>query len=316
MQLYKLIPHDTKVNFVGIRKITYLVSVFMVLLSVATFFLNGLNFGIDFRGGFVMEVRTQQTADIGKLREQLNKLDIGDVFIQQFGSDKDVLIRIPSHDNDTNQDKAIEKVKNALGDAVEYRKIEKIGPKVGKELVNNAIIAVLISLGAILLYIWFRFEWQFAVCGVAALAHDCLILLGLYAVVHYFEFGINAIVALLMTACYSIHDTVVLFDRVRENMVAYRNLTVVELLNRSMNETLSRTVLTSLTTILSLLALCGFGGKVIFDFCFPLLFGLVVGTYSSIFLAAPLLLITGIRVDSKDIPLGLEPSKAEGTNTK
>lgn len=314
MQLYKLIPHDTKINFVGMRKLTYFASVFMILLSVAAFFLNGLNFGIDFRGGFVMEVRTQQTADIGALREKLNKLDIGDVFIQQFGSDKDVLIRIPSHDNDSaNQDKALEKVKAALGDTVEYRKIEKIGPKVGKELVNNAIIAVLISLGAILLYIWFRFEWQFAICGVAALAHDCLILMGLYSLVHYFEFGINAIVALLMTACYSIHDTVVLFDRIRENMVACRNLTVVELLNRSMNETLSRTVLTSLTTILSLLALCGFGGKVIFDFCFPLLFGLVIGTYSSIFLAAPLLLITGIRIDSKDIPLGLDNVKEKKT---
>jgi preprotein translocase subunit SecF len=241
------------------------------------------------------------------LREKLNKLDIGDVFIQQFGSDKDVLIRIPSHGEDTaQQNKVLEKVKATLGDNVEYRKIERIGPKVGSELVHNALIAVLISLGAILMYIWIRFEWQFAVCGVIALAHDCLILMGLYSIVHYFEFGINAIVALLMTACYSIHDTVVVFDRVRENMIAYRNLSVADLLNKSMNETLSRTVLTSVTTILSLLALCGFGGKVIFDFCFPLLFGLMVGTFSSVCLAAPLLLLTGIRIDGKDIPLGLD----------
>lgn len=307
MQMYKLIPHDTNINFVGMRKITYLLALGAVLLSIFMAFFRGFNFGIDFRGGFVMEVRTEQTADIGELRSKLNKLDIGDIFIQQFGSDRDLLIRIPSHGEDAKeQAKVLDKVKATLGDNVEYRKLERIGPKVGKELVDSALLAVLISLGAILLYIWFRFEWQFALCGVLALAHDCIVLMGLYAIVHYFEFGINAVVALLMTACYSIHDTVVLFDRVRENMQAHRTLTIVELLNKSMNETLSRSVLTSVTTVLSLLALCGFGGKVIFDFCFPLLFGLVVGTFSSIFLAAPLLLITGIRVDGKDIPLGLE----------
>lgn len=307
MQIYKLIPHDTSINFVGFRKITYALSIIALLISMCAFFFHGLNFGIDFHGGFVMEIRTEQVVNIGELREKLNKLDIGEVFIQQFGSDKDVLIRIPSRDGDSaDQSGSLEKVKAALGDNVEYRKIERIGPKVGSELVNNALVAVLVSLGAILMYIWIRFEWQFAICGVMALAHDCLILMGLYSVVHYFEFGINAIVALLMTACYSIHDTVVVFDRVREDMLSYRNLTVAELLNKAMNETLSRTVLTSVTTVLSLLALCGFGGKVIFDFCFPLLFGLVVGTFSSVCLAAPLLLLTGIRVDGKDIPLGLE----------
>ena len=199
-----------------------------------------------------------------------------------------------------------EKNKRTLGDGVEYRKIETIGPKVGADLVDNAILAVLISLGMILLYIWVRFEWQFAICGVTALAHDCIVLMGLYSLVHYFEFNINAIVALLMTASYSIHDTVVVFERVREDMLAYRNLTVAELLNKAMNETLSRTVLTSVTTLLSLLALCMFGGKVIFDFCFPIMFGLMFGTFSSICLSAPLLLITGIRVDGKDLELGLE----------
>lgn len=307
MEMYKLIPHDTSINFVGFRKITYAFSILITLISICAYFFHGLNFGIDFRGGFVMEIRTEQKADIPDLRQKLNKLDIGEVFIQQFGSDKDVLIRIPSNTTDEKlQAKSLDKVKAALGDNVEYRKIERIGPKVGSELVDKAIIAVLISLAAILAYIWIRFEWQFAICGVVALAHDCLVLLGLYAIVHYFEFSINAIVAFLMTACYSIHDTVVLFDRVREDMVAYRNLTVAELLNKAMNETLSRTVLTSFTTILSLLALCGFGGKVIFDFCFPLLFGLMIGTFSSICLAAPLLLITGIRIDGKDIPLGLD----------
>lgn len=307
MEFYKLIPHDTKIDFVSFRKFTYIFSILTVLISVGAFVFNGLNFGIDFRGGFLMEVRTQQEANLGELRDKLTKLDIGDVYLQEFGSKNDVLIRIPSPQNQTqeSQNASIEKVKATLGDTVEYRKIEKIGPKVGAELVNNAMIAVIISLLAILIFIWLRFEWQFAICGVVSLAHDCIILMGLYSICHYFEFSANSIVALLMTACYSIHDTVVVFDRVREDMVIYRSLTLVELLNKAINETLSRTVLTSLTTFLSLLALCLFGGKVIFDFCFPILFGLMFGSFSSICLACPLLLITGVRYDGKDIELGL-----------
>jgi preprotein translocase SecF subunit len=253
-----------------------------------------------------MEIRMQEEADIGGIRTKLNSLNVGEIFLQEFGSKKDVLIRVPNHGaTQKEQNAALEKVKAALGDNVEYRKIEKIGPKVGNELVHNALLAVIISLCAILIYVWMRFEWQFAICGVIALAHDCLVLLGFYALFHYFEFSINAIVALLMTACYSIHDTVVVFDRIRENMHANRQLSIVDLLNKSINETLSRTLLTSFTTVLSLLALCLLGGKVIFDFCFPILFGLIVGTFSSICLAAPLLLFTGIRVDGKDLPVGL-----------
>ncbi|MDR2794697.1 MAG: protein translocase subunit SecF [Holosporaceae bacterium] len=307
MELYKIIPHDTKIDFVSKRKIVFLISAIVMLISILAFCFHKLNFGVDFQGGFVLEVRTQQTANIGDLREKLNKLEIGEVSLQEFGSDRDVLIRMPSSgdENLQGQNAALDKVKTALGNGVEYRKIEKIGPKVGKELVHNALLAVSISLLAILLYVWIRFEWQFAICGVIALAHDCLVLMGLYSLIHYFEFNVNAIVALLMTACYSIHDTVVVFDRIRENMMAYRNLTIVDLLNKSINETLSRTLLTSITTVLSLLALCFFGGKVIFDFCFPILFGLMFGTFSSICLAAPLLLFTGIRIDGKDLEVGL-----------
>jgi preprotein translocase SecF subunit len=307
VELYKIIPHDTKIDFVSKRKIVFLISAIVMLISILAFCFHKLNFGVDFQGGFVLEVRTQQTANIGDLREKLNKLEIGEVSLQEFGSDRDVLIRMPSSgdENLQGQNAALDKVKTALGNGVEYRKIEKIGPKVGKELVHNALLAVSISLLAILLYVWIRFEWQFAICGVIALAHDCLVLMGLYSLIHYFEFNVNAIVALLMTACYSIHDTVVVFDRIRENMMAYRNLTIVDLLNKSINETLSRTLLTSITTVLSLLALCFFGGKVIFDFCFPILFGLMFGTFSSICLAAPLLLFTGIRIDGKDLEVGL-----------
>lgn len=307
MQFYKLIPHDTKINFVGKRWYTYIFSIVATLISIFAFYFHGLNFGIDFRGGFVLEVRTQQAANIGELREKLTALDIGEVYLQEFGSNRDVLIRIPSSgESQAAQNASLDKVKQVLGEGVEYRKIEKIGPKVGKELVHDATLAVLISLCAILLYVWIRFEWQFAVCGVIALAHDCIILMGLYSLIHYFEFSVNSIVALLMTACYSIHDTVVIFDRIREDMRNYRTLTIAELLNKAINETLSRSLLTSITTILSLLALCFFGGKVIFDFCFPILFGLAFGAFSSICLSAPLLLTTGIRVDGKDLELGLD----------
>ncbi|MDR1982244.1 MAG: protein translocase subunit SecF [Holosporaceae bacterium] len=306
MEIYKLIPHDTKINFIGNRRYTYVISIIVTLISIFTFAFHGLNFGIDFRGGFVMEIRTQQEVDLGTLREKLTKLDIGEVYLQEFGSKNDVLIRIPDSGDKNSQNVSLEKVKATLGDNIEYRKIEKIGPKIGSELVHDATLAVIISLMAILLYIWIRFEWQFAICGVIALAHDCIVLMGLYSVCHYFEFNVNSIVALLMTACYSIHDTVVVFDRIREDMMAYRNLTVAELLNKSINETLSRTVLTSLTTVLSLFALCFFGGKVIFDFCFPILFGLMFGTFSSICLSAPLLLFTGIVVDGKSVAIGLD----------
>lgn len=306
MEFYKFIPHDTKIDFVGKRKYVFSFSILITIASILVFLFHGLNFGVDFRGGFIMEIRTQEKADLGVLRDKLNNLHIGEVSLQEFGSEKDVIVRMPSSgESQKEQNIALDKVKAVLGDTVEYRKIEKIGPKVGKELVNDAILAVIISLMAILIYVWLRFEWQFAICGVIALAHDCIVLMGLYSICHYFEFSVNAIVALLMTACYSIHDTVVVFDRIREDMLAYRNLSVADLLNKSINETLSRTVLTSLTTVLSLLALCFFGGKVIFDFCFPILFGLVFGTFSSIFLAAPLLLFTGIRVDGKDLEIGV-----------
>lgn len=310
MEFYKLIPHDTKINFVGFRKYTYFLSAFVVLMSILGFFFNGLNFGIDFRGGYLLEVRTTQEITVGDLRSKLGTLDLGgEPSVQEFGSQHDFLIRIPHVESKDKKDShavSLDKVKATLGDNVEYRKVETIGPKVGQELVHNALIAVIVSLIAIMIYIWMRFEWQFAICSVGALAHDCIVLMGLYSLVHYFEFSANSIVALLMTACYSVHDTVVVFDRIRENLVTCRTMTLAEILNKSMNETLSRTVLTSVTTLLSLLALCFFGGKVIFDFCFPILFGLMFGTFSSICLAAPLLLFTGVRYDGKDIELGLD----------
>lgn len=307
MHIYELIPHDTKIDFVGYRFYTFAISACAILLCLLSLFFRGVNYGVDFRGGLAIEVRTEKTADIAELRKTLGGLNLGEVALQQFGSDKDVLIRIPNSSQETREPAAIvTEVKKALGDNVEYRRVETIGPKVGAELVDNAIYAVIISLIAILIYIWFRFEWQFAFCGIIALAHDIIVLLGLYGLCHYFEFNINAIVALLSTASYSIHDTVVVFDRIRENLRKYGNITIREVLNKSMNETLSRTILTSFTSFISLAVLCIFGGKVIFDFCFPILFGLVFGTFSSICLSGPLLIYTGIKFDGRVISLGLE----------
>lgn len=307
MHIYELIPHDTKIDFVGNRFYTFAISACAILICLLSLFFRGVNYGVDFRGGLAIEIRTEKTADVAELRKTLGGLNLGEVALQQFGSDRDVLIRIPNSSEETREPAAIvTEVKNALGDNVEYRRVETIGPKVGAELVDNAIYAVIISLVAILIYIWFRFEWQFALCGIIALVHDIIILLGLYGLFHYFEFNINAIVALLSTASYSIHDTVVVFDRIRENLRKYGNITIREVLNKSMNETLSRTILTSFTSFISLAVLCIFGGKVIFDFCFPILFGLVFGTFSSICLSGPLLIYTGIKFDGRVIPLGLE----------
>ena len=307
MQIYKLIPHDTKIDFVGNRFYTFAISIIAMTICIASLLFRGVNYGVDFRGGISIEVRTEKEADIADLREKLGKANLGEVSLQQFGSERDVLIRVPNTSHETREmAEIVNEVKATIGDNVEYRRVETIGPKVGAELVENATYAVIISLIAILIYIWFRFEWQFAVCGVIALAHDVVVLMGLYGLFHYFEFNINAIVALLTTASYSIHDTVVVFDRVRENLRKYGNTTIREVLNRSMNETLSRTILTAFTSFISLAVLCVFGGKVIFDFCFPILFGLVFGTFSSICLSGPLLLYTGIKFDGRVIPVGIK----------
>lgn len=306
MHIYELIPHDTKIDFVKNRFYTFAISIVATAICIASLLFRGVNYGVDFRGGLSIEVRTEKEADIADLREKLGKANLGEVSLQQFGSDRDVLIRVPNTSHETREmSEIVNEVKATIGDNVEYRRVETIGPKVGAELVENATYAVLISLMAILIYIWFRFEWQFAICGVVALAHDVIVLMGLYGLFHYFEFNINAIVALLTTASYSIHDTVVVFDRVRENLRKYGNTTIRDVLNRSMNETLSRTILTAFTSFISLAVLCVFGGKVIFDFCFPILFGLVFGTFSSICLSGPLLLYTGIKFDGRVIPSGI-----------
>ncbi|MCB9983259.1 MAG: protein translocase subunit SecF [Rhodospirillales bacterium] len=313
MRGLRLVPEDTNLNFIGLRFIAYVLSAALVLGSIGLTVQRGLNFGIDFTGGTVIEVRTPEAPDLAELRTLLNDLDLGAISIQEFGAPEDLLIRLPQQscadvvedDKDAPscadiQQMAIEDVRGALNDTyaeageVDYRRVEYVGPQVGEELKKQGLMAVLFSLVGILAYVWFRFEWQFGVAAVIALAHDTIATVGLFALTQL-EFNLSTVAAILMIAGYSINDTVIVFDRIRENLRKYKKMPLPELFNKSVNEMLGRTLMTSGTTLLALVALYLFGGEVIQSFVYALIFGIVVGTYSSVFVAAPVLLNTGLK---------------------
>jgi len=277
------------------RKIAAIFSLALVVVSAGLFFTKGLNFGIDFRGGILMEIRTDGPADISKLRSTLNELNLGEVQLQEFGQPTDVLIRIERQPGgEKGQQIAVEKAKAALGEKVNYRRTEFVGPKVGGELIEAGVTAVLLAMAAMLVYIWFRFEWQFGVGAVVALLHDVALTIGVFALLGL-EFNLSTVAAILTIAGYSINDTVVVYDRVRENLRKFKQMSLYELLNLSVNGTLSRTLLTSVTTLIALGALYFFGGEVIKGFSFAMIWGVIVGTYSSIFIAVPLLVYMNLR---------------------
>lgn len=293
----KLVPADTAFKFIGLRHIAYAVSALMVLASMALFFTNGLNFGIDFRGGTMIEIGTEGPADIGDLRNRLSSLNLGDVQVQEFGAPNDVLIRVEQQAETEGSDQTVvELIRGELGEGVEYRRVEVVGPKVSSELVEAGTLAVVMAVILMLVYIWFRFEWQFSVGAVLALMHDVLLTIGIFSIFQL-EFNLSIIAAILTIVGYSMNDTVVVYDRVRENLRKYKKLDLGELLDRSINETLSRTAMTSITTLLALLALYIFGGEVIRGFTFAMMWGVFIGTYSSIFIAAPLLMVLGVKRD-------------------
>jgi preprotein translocase subunit SecF len=293
----KLVPAETAFRFIGLRQIAYAVSALMVLASIALFFTNGLNFGIDFRGGTMIEIGTEGPADIGDLRNRLSSLNLGDVQVQEFGAPNDVLIRVEQQAETEGSDQTVvELIRGELGEGVEYRRVEVVGPKVSSELVEAGTLAVVMAVILMLVYIWFRFEWQFSVGAVLALLHDVILTIGIFSVFQL-EFNLSIIAAILTIVGYSMNDTVVVYDRVRENLRKYKKLDLGELLDRSINETLSRTAMTSITTLLALLALYIFGGEVIRGFTFAMMWGVFIGTYSSIFIAAPLLMILGVKRD-------------------
>ena len=293
----RLVPKNTKIGFMRLRSAAMLASAILVLGSIALFFAQGLNYGIDFVGGTLIEVRTEGEPDISAMRGQLSGLGLGEVSLQEFGSDNDVLIRIEKQSEVEGEDAGLTAVvQDALGDGIELRRVEFVGPKVGGELREAAIWAISISLVAIMFYIWFRFEWQFAVAAVLALAHDVITTIGLFALLQL-EFNLATVAAVLTIAGYSINDTVVVFDRVRENLRKYKKTEIPELLDISINQTLSRTLMTSVTTLIALGALFVFGGPVVHDFAGAMIWGVLIGTYSSIFVAGPLLIYMKVRRD-------------------
>ena len=293
---FDFFPHDTRVNFMRFKAVCFWGSIIAMALSLGLFFTKGLNYGVDFKGGSLIEVQSKAgPADIPALRTKLGGLGLGDVQIQQFGQPNDVLIRVEQQaGGEDAQQVALKKVTDALGDTFIQRRIEVVGPAVSAELRRDGLIAVLGAIMAIIAYVWFRFEWQFALGTVVALTHDVLITVGVFSLFQL-EFDLSIVAALLTILGYSVNDTVVVSDRIRENLRKFRRMDLNELLNLSINETLSRTVLTGVTTIAVLIALFVFGGSVIRNFSFAMLFGVLVGTYSSIFIAAPILDYLGVR---------------------
>lgn len=312
MMRLKLVPDTTSIPFMNFRKIAIAGSIVLALFSAVMFFGVGLNTGIDFEGGIMIEVKTEGPADIGKMREDLSSLGLGEVALQEFGAPDDVLIRVERQDGDSEAQKAaVDLVKSTLNSAfprIEYRREEFVGPKVSGELVESALIAVMTAVVVMLLYIFFRFDWQFSVGAVLALVHDVILTIGFFAVTRI-EFNLASVAAILTIVGYSINDTVVVYDRVRENLRKYKQMPLTELLSLTINDTLSRTVMTSATTLLALLALFFFGGDVIRGFAAALIWGVVIGTYSSIFIGAPLLLILGLQRSERDDSGAEEPEK-------
>jgi len=307
----RIVPADTAIDFMGRRIIAFAFSAFLVLASIGLFLGEGLNLGIDFLGGILVEVKTEGPADVGAMRSTLGKLGLGDVSLQEFGAHDVVLIRIQRQEGgDEAQQRAVTAVKEALGSTVvEYRRTETVGPTVGVELQEAAIVAVLAAIGAILVYIWFRFEWQFGVAAVVALMHDVISTIGLFSLLQL-EFNLATVAAILTIAGYSINDTVVVFDRVRENLRKYKKMPLADLFNLSINGTLSRTVVTSFTTLLALFSLSILGGEVIRGFSVAMIWGIVVGTYSSIALAVPLLLYLKVHRGTVEEEAGTAEAEA------
>lgn len=289
-------PHDTRLNFMRFKNICFLLSVLAMAASLALVFYKGFNYGVDFKGGAMIEVRAKSgDANILELRQKISNLNLGDVQIQSFGSPADALIRIEEQPGGEGaQQDVLKKVQEVLGDAYEQRRVEIVGPAVSSELRKSGTIAVLASILAIIVYVWFRFEWQFAAGTVVALCHDVLVTAGIFALFQM-EFDLAIVAALLTILGYSVNDTVVVSDRIRENLRKYKRMDLTELLNLSINETLSRTILTGVTTIVVLVALYFLGGAVLQNFVFAMLFGVLIGTYSSIFIAAPILEYFGIK---------------------
>ena len=290
MPILRIFKSGTNIKFMKIKKLTLIISSILFFLSLALVFFKGLNLGIDFTGGSLIEARFKENIDLSNLRIQMNKLNLGEIQLQTIGSENDIVIRVQEKkSNENKQTETIQIIKNSLSDkSIEYRRTEFVGPKVGGELVKAGILAIIFSLFGILIYIWLRFQWNFALGAIIALIHDVILTLGFFSIFQ-FEFNLATVAAVLTIAGYSINDTVVLYDRLRESMRKYKQISFDEVINISLNGTLSRTLMTSLTTLMALLALFIFGGIVISSFIIALIWGVLIGTYSSLYVASPIL---------------------------
>ncbi len=296
MRLLRIVPDDTKFDFMRFRRISFPVSAMLSIAAILLYFFHGLNFGIDFIGGTLIEVQTKAgPADLAKMRTKIGSLQLGEFQLQQFGAPDDVLIRISEQPGgDEAQQAAVQKVRNALGDEVDYRRVEVVGPSVSTELLAYGTIGLVLAIVAILIYLWFRFEWQFALGAMIANVHDLVLTVGFMSLTRI-DFDLTSIAALLTILGYSLNDTVVIYDRIREMLRRYKRMPMPDLLNASVNATLSRSIVTHVTVAMSLLALLLFGGQAIHSFTATMMFGVVlVGTYTSVFIASPILIYLGV----------------------
>ncbi|MFQ3665573.1 MAG: protein translocase subunit SecF [Sphingomonadaceae bacterium] len=313
MRLLKLVPDGTNIPFLKYRNIGFALAIAFTLASVVLVAVRGLNFGVDFAGGLMIEARFEQPVPLDKLRATVNALGAGQGSLQSFGDANTVAIRLPLPPGDDEEvQRVVASVQQSLAEAypgVEFRRVETVSGKVSGELVRQAGLAILFAMIGISLYIWFRFEWQFGVGALVALVHDVAVTLGLFALFQW-EFNLSIIAAVLTIVGYSLNDTIVVYDRIRENLRKYRKMDMVPLLDLSLNETLARTVVTSLTMIIALGTLVLFGGQVLFGFSIAMLIGVIIGTFSSIYIGAPILLWLGVG------PHSFVPAEAPGTRAK
>jgi preprotein translocase SecF subunit len=286
----KIIP------FNNLYKTCNLASIILIIISLLLLLIKGLNYGVDFKGGTLIEIRTNdKNISISDLRRSFNKMNLGDVTVKQFGSENDFIVKFEK--KKSNKSNFIEDIKNELtnfiGNNYNFRRVENVGPKVSSELLKSGIIAIGLSLAAMLIYIWIRFEWQFSLGAIIAIFHDVIVTLGIFSLFS-FEINLSIVAAVLTIVGYSMNDTVVIFDRVRENLKKYSDIKIFELTNISINETLSRTIITSITTLIALLSIYFFGGEILKGFSLAMILGVIFGTYSSIYIANPILVLLNV----------------------
>ena len=278
------------INFVSQFKKANIVSITIFIISIILIAFKGLNYGIDFKGGTLIELRTDKSIDTSLIRESLKTMNLGDVNVKRFGKKGDYLIKVEQ--KNTSNSSLIPEIKKTLSDylntEVDFRRVENVGPKVSSELLHSSVIAISLALAAMLFYIWVRFEWQFSVGSIIALFHDVIITLGIFSLL-FLEINLSIIAAVLTIVGYSMNDTVVIYDRIRENLLKYNKITISDIVNLSINETLARTIITSATTLLALFSIYILGGEILKGFSFAMILGVIIGTYSSIFVASPIL---------------------------